>query len=372
MIRVRLHQRFVRFTLDVDFESTGPVVGVFGRSGAGKTTLLHALAGIVKTAEATVRIDEDILCQRPGEIWVPPESRRLALVTQDPLLFPHLTTRGNLTYSPRGRSALQEAYGRRVVDVLRLAPLLGRSPQTLSGGEQQRVALGRALLSEPRWLLLDEPTAALDAELSREVLALLLEAKRSLGVRMILVTHRAPELLALADDCVVLDAGRVVAQGSPLEVIAKPRGVGVANLVGVDNLLRLAVERHDEVGGVSWLALGAGPSLGAGQSLATPLIEALAGDRVDIGLYAEDIILSRARPGATSARNCLTGTITALDPVGHEVLVSLEVGSVALRCRVTPGAVRELGLAMGQSAFALIKTTACHHLSAYRTLLPDG
>ena len=256
------------FTLDVDVTSRGPVLGVFGASGSGKTTFLHAIMGLVRTDAGEVTVLGRTLSRTPDGPWVAPERRRIGLVTQDPLLFPHLSVERNLVYAPRARAVLTSARGREIVDVLRITPLLARGTVNLSGGEKQRVALARALLAEPDLLLLDEPVSALDAELGREVLLLLLELKRRLAVPMVFVTHRAGELLALADDCIVLDAGKVVAQGPPLELLARPRALGVASLVGVDNLLRLPVVAHDERGGVTLLGLG------DGQELAAPLADA--------------------------------------------------------------------------------------------------
>ncbi len=360
MITADVTHRFGGFTLDVSFESSGPVVGVFGRSGSGKSTLLSAIAGVVRSPVARVNVDGVTLADRPGGVWLPPDKRGLALVTQDPLLFPHLTTRGNLTYAPGADAALTSDRGRQIVDVLRLEPLLDRNAAVLSGGEQQRVALGRALLSEPRMLLLDEPVSALDGELAREVLALLLEAKTTLGVPMLFVTHRASELLALADDCLVLDDGKLVAQGPPIDVLSRPRDVGVAKLVGVDNLLRLRVVEHDERAGITHL------DLGAGLRLASPFCAAPVDTLVDIGVYAEDVILCRRAPDATSARNTLAATVTSLDAIDREVLVGLELGATPIRVRVTAGAVAELDLRLGEPLVALIKTTACHHLSERR------
>jgi molybdate transport system ATP-binding protein len=357
MIQAKLVQKLRGFTLDVEFASAGPVLGVFGPSGSGKTTLLHALAGLTRPQRASVVIGGKILSERPGGTWTPPERRGLAIVPQDPLLFPHLSTRHNLTYSPGAGRELRSGRGQQILDVLRLAPLLDRNPATLSGGERQRVAIGRALLSRPRLLLLDEPAAALDAELSREVLALLLEAKRELEVPMLFVTHRAPELLALSDDCLVLRDGAIAAHGPPLEVLARPRSVGVANLVGVDNLLRLTVLRHDERGGVTLL------DLGGGLALASPLCAAEVGDAVDVGLYADDVILCLRAPEATSARNALDARVSAIDRIAHEFLVTLEIGDQSLRVRITPSAATELELGPGQRVIALIKTAACHHLS---------
>lgn len=356
MIAVRVRHRFAGFTLDAEFRSDGPVVGVFGRSGSGKSTLLAAVAGALDGEVSRVEVGGELLADRPGKTWTPPERRGLALVTQDPLLFPHLSTRRNLTYAPGAKRELASERGAAIVDVLRLGELLERNAGVLSGGERQRVALGRALLSRPRMLLLDEPASALDAELAREVLALLAEVKASLGTPMLFVTHRASELLSLADECVVLDDGQVVAQGEPIDVLSRPRDAGVARLVGVDNLMRLAVVEHDEAAGITHL------DLGDDVRLASPLCAAAVGAPVDVGVYAEDVILCREPPGATSARNVLAGTVASLDAIGHEVLVGLRLGATPFRVRVTPGAARDLGLAEGQPIVALIKTTACHHL----------
>lgn len=350
MIEARVRQAFGGFELDVDFRSAGPVLGVFGRSGSGKSTLLHALAGLLRPRGARVVVAGHDLSSAPIE------RRRLALVPQEPLVFPHLSARSNLTYAPGAAARLASAEGRRVLDVLRLAPLLERDPRTLSGGEKQRLAIGRALLSGPRLVLLDEPTASLDAELSREVLELLQRVARELRTAMLFVTHRAGELLALADDCLVLDAGRAVAQGPPLDVLARPRALGLASLVGVDNLLALDVRHHDPEGGVTLLELG------EGLELAVPLCDVAAGRSARVGLYADEVILCLERPRGISARNALPCRVLTLDRVGHEVLVRVRAGSTELLARVTPAAERELGLAPGQALVAVVKTSACHLL----------
>jgi molybdate transport system ATP-binding protein len=356
MLEVRVRHRFRSFALDLELTTAGPVLGVFGASGSGKTTLLHAIAGLLRPQEGRIAVRGREVCARPGGTWLPPERRRLALVTQDPLLFPNRTVRGNLTFAPGAAERLEGAAGERVLEVLRIAPLLGRGVANLSGGERQRVALGRALLADPQLLLLDEPTSALDAELSRDVLGLLLQVKRELDVPMVFVTHRAAELLALADDCAVLEAGRVVAQGSPIEVLKRPRDLGVANLTGVDNLLRLPVLRHDEEGGVTFLEIG--PEL----SLAAPLCEAAPGSRVDVGFHADEILLCLETPAGLSARNALPCQVRSLDVVGHDVLIGLRVGEATLRARLTPAAARELGLAEGTRAVAVVKTASIHLL----------
>lgn len=354
-IEARIRHAFRGFALDAKFESQGPVVGVFGPSGCGKTTLLHCVVGLIKPDDAAISVNTRTVCRVPGGTWTPPEKRKLAIVTQDPLLFPHLSTRRNLTYAPGARDELESDSGWKIIDVLRLKPLLERNPATLSGGERQRVALGRALLSRPEMLLLDEPTSSLDGELAREVLALLLEVKRELKVPMLFVTHKPGELMALADDCVVLQDGKVIAQGPPVKVLSKPRAIGVANLVGVDNLLRLPVLRHDEEGGVTLLDLG-------GIELAAPLTESEPGKAVRVGLYADEIMLCLEKPAGLSARNALPCTVKRIDEMGREVLVRLRVGDNELLARITPAAATELNLEENSTAVAVIKTAACHLL----------
>jgi molybdate transport system ATP-binding protein len=355
-LALRALRRFPGFALDVELATDGPVLGVFGASGSGKTTLLLALAGLLRLDEANISLGDRPLCVRPGGRCVAPEARRLALVTQDALLFPHRSVRGNLAYAPGAGERLDGEEGRRIVDVLRLAPVLERGVANLSGGERQRVALGRALLAAPELLLLDEPTSALDAELSRDVLGLLLRVKRELAVPMVFVTHRAAELLALADDCAVLEAGRIAAQGPPVEVLKRPRALGVATLVGVDNLLRLPVLAHDDAGGVSLL------DLGAGIRLAAPLCDAAPGSAVDVGFYADDVLLCLAKPVGLSARNALPGTVRSVDTVASDVLVTLTTGTATLLSRITPAAARELALVPGMNAVAVVKSAAVHHL----------
>jgi molybdate transport system ATP-binding protein len=355
MLEIRIRHRFPGFALDVELGSDGPALGIFGASGSGKTTLLHSVAGLLRPQEARIVVDGREV-SGPGA-WVPPERRRLAMVTQDALLFPHRSVRANLTYAPGAAERLETDRGRVILDLLRLTPLLERAPTHLSGGERQRVAIGRALLADPVLLLLDEPTSALDAELSRDVLGLLLQAKRELRVPMVFVTHRAPELLALADDCAVLEAGRVTAQGPPIRVLQRPKALGVAALVGVDNLLRLPVVGHDEAGGVTLLGLG------PGRDLAGPYRDVSVGSTMSIGFYADEILLCLEQPGGLSARNVLPGAVESLDAVGHEILVSLRVGETALRARITPSAMRDLRLEAGTAVFVLIKTTSIHLLS---------
>lgn len=356
MIDLSVALRQGGFDLEVELSAAGPLLGVFGPSGSGKTSLLRALAGLAPARRARLSLGGRAVFDLQRGPRPPSERRGLAWLPQEAALFPHLDVAGNLTYAPGAAARLKGPLGQRLLESLRLAPLLGRRSTHLSGGERQRVALGRALLAEPRALLLDEPTASLDPDLSREVLGLLRTIRREFGTPMLLVTHRAAELLAIADQVAVLSAGRLTALGPPLEVFSRPRDLGLARLVGVDNLLELPLLRQDPEAGLTWLDLG-------GLGLATPWRELAPGSRAAIGVYAEDLLLCSGQPGRVSARNVLPARVLRLDALEQEFLVRLAIGTSELLARITRGAAGEMGLVPGSEVFALIKTTACHHLA---------
>lgn len=220
MLAVQLRHRAGDFHLDATFEAPTPgVVALFGRSGCGKTTLVNLLAGLRRAEAGRVHVDgEDWLDTQRG-LDLPAEQRGVGYVFQDARLFPHYRVRGNLLYGARRARDRRESISfDDVVDLLGLAPLLDRRPGTLSGGEKQRVALGRALLARPKLLLLDEPLSSLDAARREEVLPCLERLRDHCAIPMVLVSHQFDEVLRLATHVVVMDAGRVVAAGDVTEV----------------------------------------------------------------------------------------------------------------------------------------------------------
>ena len=221
---LRLHHirlPLASFTLEADVAFDRPITGIFGPSGAGKTSLLDLIAGLRRPVAGTVRIEDDLLFDAEARLNVPPRVRRIGYVPQDLALFPHLNVRENLVYGHRPAQNKSELFTlAHVAEVMEISHLLGRDVTTLSGGEQQRVAFARSILSAPRLLLLDEPMSSLDSRLKNRLIPLLLRIREEFRIPLIYVTHDAGELSALCDEVLVLEQGRLVERGAPADVLA--------------------------------------------------------------------------------------------------------------------------------------------------------
>lgn len=212
------------FSLSVDLRCTSPVTGIFGPSGSGKTSLLEAIAGLRRPAEGAITLDGRLLSDAGTGHFVPPERRGIGYVPQDAALFTHLDVRQNLCYGQRARPAAAARLDyERVIVALQIAPLVARPIHSLSGGEKQRVAFGRALLANPRLLLLDEPLASLDLELRDQLVGYLRTIREEFGLPLLYVSHSADEMVALCDEVIVLEAGRCVGHGRTAELF-RPTG----------------------------------------------------------------------------------------------------------------------------------------------------
>jgi molybdate transport system ATP-binding protein len=352
MLKVRVVKKRNGFTLDAAFEAPTPgVLALFGRSGCGKTTTINVMSGLLKADEARVEVDGHVLVDTAAGIFVPPEQRRIGYVFQDGRLFPHMSVLRNLRYGLERTRTSQHTIGiDPIVGLLGLEELLQRQPHQLSGGERQRVALGRALLSQPGMLLLDEPLAALDAARREEVLPYLERLRDNLSIPMVYVSHQFDEVLQLATHVVLMDAGRIVAQGSPSEVSLVPplRAIVGPDLVGA--VLDGVVAGVDPSCGMAELRVGVG-------FLSVSISDVRAGEHVRVQLLARDIILAVEEPRGMSVRNQLRGVVIDIAEDEEDArLVTVDVGGGAnVLSRVTRMAVEALGLRAGMGIWVLVK-----------------
>ena len=326
----------------------GRVVVLFGPSGAGKSTLLRCLAGLERPDTGLIRFQGETWCDTQARVFLPPQARRVGVLFQDYALFPHLTTEANVQY---GLSALPEperrARTQTLFALLGLEGLGRRLPGELSGGQQQRVALARALAIRPRLLLLDEPLSALDAPSREHLRGELRRLLRELGVPTVVVTHDRLEALALGDELVALEAGRVCQVGPVAEVFNHPAELAVARMTGIETVLPGQVLRRED--GLA--------TVRAGPHELVALAPGSGGDTVFVCPRAEDITLGPAEATPTSARNRLACTVVSVTPEGALVRVVLDAG-FALVARVTRVSGAELGLAEGRAVTATFKAPA--------------
>lgn len=354
MLSVSVIKRRGEFALQAAFAAPTPGVTVlFGRSGSGKSTLVDIISGLLPPDEGEVRLGDTVLTNTQRSVSLAVERRRIGYVFQDARLFPHLSVAGNLRYgAARAGPATPVIVFDEVVGLLGLGELLQRRPRELSGGEKQRVALGRALLSQPQLLLLDEPLGSLDLARRQEVLPYLEALRDRLLIPMVYVSHEFEEVLRLATYLVLLDAGRVVAEGSVSEMSLRPelRSIVGADLTG--SVLEGTVSSCNDEAGVADLAVGSG-------TLRLSLRGAVPGTRLRLQVLARDVILSTREIAGLSVRNAVCGTIAAISQDEEDtVLVSVDIGGAIVLARITRAALSALGLHTGQPIWALVKAVS--------------
>jgi molybdate transport system ATP-binding protein len=365
MLEIRAHVRRPRgFELSVDTEIAQPLAGVFGPSGAGKSTLLETVAGLVRPSAGRVVLDGEVLLNVAGGICVPPHKRRIGMVFQDARLLPHRSVRGNLDFGRRLLPRRARRFTvREVAEWLDISHLLSRRPATLSGGEAQRVALGRAILTNPKLLLLDEPFAGQDVGRRRRILPKLREIHERTGIPMLLVSHELPDVLSLTDWLVLLDAGRVVGQGRYLDLVRCSRHARVLADSGLTNVLALRVVRHCRGAGQTLLRWDA-PTPPREEHhrrprwVRGPMDTTLTrGCRVQAALRSRDIALALAPVEFISMQNQFPGVIESVERLGSRTVCVVDVG-VRLLVEITPQTRLELGLSAGKRIWCLFKTRA--------------
>ncbi len=338
--------------IEAAFSADPGITVLFGPSGAGKSTVLHAILGAVRPVRGRIALGGRTLYDAASGESLPVEQRRVGIVFQDALLFPHLDALGNVAFAAAAAGGRAAATG--WLERVGASALAGRRPAELSGGERQRVALARALAARPQALLLDEPFSALDAS-SRETLGdVLVGMQRETGVPFVHVTHDLAEAVRLGTSMVVLDGGRVAQTGAPAAVVAAPVSAAAARAMGTENVFRAVAGSYDPSAGCTRVDLG-------GTVVETGRLEVPAGSGVTLGLRAEDVLVALEPVRGTSARNVLAGTVTSMTPRGSAIELRVET-PVSFRVVVTPGAARDLGLEPGIRVHLLIKANAFHRL----------
>jgi molybdate transport system ATP-binding protein len=354
-----VHRIQESLTVDVSL-SLGCETGIlFGPSGSGKTTLLRLIAGLARPALGRVCLGGKILFDSAAHIDEPLRNRRIGMIFQDDRLFPHLSVAANIRFGLKGWQR-KPAHDRltEVAALCGVEHLLGRMPETLSGGERQRVGLARALAPHPRLLLCDEPVSALDLANRHALLEQLRKVQQALAIPMLYVTHSPAEALAIGSRLFLLEAGRIVAAGTPLDVLSMSGDApaGSNTWEGFRNVFPARITNHDEALFASRLELEGGPSL------TVPSLEHPVGTRVLVAVRADDVLLSREPLTGLSARNQIAGQVERLVRHGPEAEVIVRTGKLAWIVSVVEIALEELAISPGAPIQLIIKARSCHIL----------
>jgi molybdate transport system ATP-binding protein len=352
-LAIDIRHRLGDFLLDARFEAGSGLIALFGRSGSGKTSIINIIAGLIRPEQGCVTVDGVVLVDTARGVLLPRHHRRIGYVFQEGRLFPHLTVRQNLLY---GRWFAPQAEPRaalgRVVDLLGIGGLLERRPGRLSGGEKQRVAIGRALLAEPRLLLMDEPLASLDEGRKAEILPYVERLRDQSKVPIIYVSHSIAEVARLASTVVLLSEGKVAAVGPTAEIMQRLDLFPLTGRAEAGAIVEATVERHDEPFGLTELRSRAG-------LWKLSRIEAPVGTRLRLRVRARDVMLSKSAPADLSALNILPGIVADIaEHDGPIVEIRLDCSGEALIARLTRYSVERLGLVPGARVFALVKSVA--------------
>ena len=359
MLRVNIHKKLDKFELVADFSSDSGITALFGRSGAGKTTLINVVAGLVRPDRGTIEVNGEWLFDSTRNIDVPVARRRVGYVFQEGRLFPHLTVRGNLEYGYE-LVCPGERYVRfaQVVDLLSLGHLLERRPARLSGGEKQRVAIGRALLASPRVLLMDEPLASLDGPRKEEILQYIERLHLEIKVPIVYVTHSVEEIVRLAETVVLMAGGSVIMAGKAGEVMGRPELRIPTGIFEGGTLIDAKVAAHDMDYDLTIVDF-------AGERLIVSGVIARIGADIRVRIRARDVALALSRPTDVSVLNVLAGHVVdvayELDSTAY---VRVDVAGAMLLARITRFSVERLSLEPGREVFALIKAVTLDGHSA--------
>ncbi len=353
MIEVSAYQRFSGFTLDAAFTAESRFIALFGHSGSGKTTLLNVVAGLLRPERGRVVVDGAALFDADRGIFLPPCRRQLGAVFQEGRLFPHLSVRQNLLYGAWfAKLSGKEEQLARVADLLGVERLLNRYPNRLSGGEKQRVAIGRALLASPKLLLMDEPLAALDDPRKQEIMPYLERLRDEARIPIIYVSHSVAEVARLSDTLVILAGGKVRAAGPTIELMQRLDILPVVDGGETGAVIEAVVQSHDDAYGLTALA-------SRGGQWKVPRLDIAPGKRVRMQIKARDVMIALNRPDGVSALNVIPAMVAEIGPLdGPSVEIKLDCGGEALVARLTRYSAERLSLRPGAPVFAIVKSVS--------------
>ena len=336
------------FELDLDFATSHQVVSLFGPSGSGKSTILAMLVGFMRPDQGNIQIGDKVMFDSNAGTDVPCEQRRIGLVSQDHLLFPHMNVEANLKFGQRKTESDSQRLFSDVCDVLELGSILKRHPRNLSGGESQRVAIGRAMMSRPHILLLDEPLSSLDADLKSQILNYLQQIIDQLKTSVVFVSHRQAHVRRLAEWVVVIDDGEKVTEGTPEEALAHNKPMAWTDAIGPVNLLGIENVREDDG---RWLG-GVGDQL---IQLPIQIPRNSSAGKIFLQFTPRDVTLSRNAVSGLSSRNHISGVVRKIVAVKNAAFVAVDIGQI-IWAEVTTQSVQELQLEPGTTVTCLIKT----------------
>ncbi|SPF78232.1 molybdenum ABC transporter ATP-binding protein [Pseudoprimorskyibacter insulae] len=345
---VTLTHQFDGFACDVEFSAPAGITALFGHSGSGKTTIVNAVAGLLRPEAGRIVMDGQVLLDTAAGIDLPTARRRIGYVFQEARLFPHMTVRQNMLYGRwANRLRRDTAHEAQVIDLLGLGHLLTRLPGRLSGGESQRVALGRALLARPRMLLMDEPLAALDSARKSEILPYLERLRDDFGVPILYVSHSLSEVARLATTVVVVERGTVLRSGPAAEVLSDPEAAPSLGIREAGSILQGRLVGHSD-DGLSEIAFSGG-------ALWLPKIAANPGEDLRVRIAAGGVTLSRDEPLNTSSLNVLHGVIDTVR-IGRSAgaMVRIRVGDEVILSRISARAAAQMALEAGQPIYACL------------------
>jgi molybdate transport system ATP-binding protein len=342
-------------TLDLSIRLDREIGVLFGPSGAGKTSILRLITGLARPDEGCIRLGEEDLFDSARRVDEPLRRRRIGMIFQDDLLFPHLSVAANIAFGLNRESRdRREARLAEVSALCGVGHLLERRPAALSGGERQRVGLARALAPRPRLLLCDEPVSALDLPNRHALIDRLRAVQKSEGIPVLYVTHSPAEAIALGSKLFFLERGKIVAEGPPLDVLASARGKTFIHLEGVRNTFPARVGNHSRDHGETLLRIDGGPIL------RVPLLDHSPSTPVLLEVGADDILLARGPVAGLSARNLIAGVVERVVSHGAEAEVIVRTGEVAWIASVVSPAVEHLALTSGIEVHMIIKARSCH------------